>query len=95
MQSLADIPSWMVTAWGINLVSAQIILSISVLFAFVLPILLLRKNRSGFNVEIVAALLAEIVCVGLGWLHYWVLIVTLVVVAIASALLGSKTIFGG
>lgn len=94
MQSLQDIPSWLATAWGIDLISTQIIMSAVVLFMLVTPVMLVRKNRSGFNVELLVGFFAEVLCVGLGWLHYWVLIVTIVIVAIAVAILGSEKIFG-
>ena len=94
MQSLESVPQWLASAWNIDLVSAQLILSFAVFTAFVFPILYLRKERSAFNVEIIAGVFSLALCVGLGWLHYWVLIVAIVFVALAAALLGTNVIFG-
>lgn len=94
MQSLEDIPTWIASAWGIDLVSAQIIISAGVFFAFVVPILVLRKDRGSFNLEIVGGFFALMLCVGLGWLPFWILMVVIVIVAVAVAILGSDRVLG-
>jgi len=95
MQSFADFPSWMATAWGISEITAQVILSGAVFLAVVLPIVFMRGDRSSFNVEIIGGFFALVICVGLGWLHYWILITVIVIVGIAAAVLGVGKIFGG
>lgn len=94
MQGIEDIPTWLSTAWGIDVAAAQIIMTVSVIFALILPVIILRKERSSFNVEIIMALLGMILCVGLGWLNYWVLIVTIVIIALFAAVKLGGT-FGG
>lgn len=96
MQSLEDIPTLFSTAWGIDLVSAQLIISTFVILALVLPILVLRAGSKApsFNIEIILGFIGMSLCVGLGWLPIWILIVSIVLVAIASALLGTEVVFG-
>ena len=96
MQSLEDIPSLFSTAWGIDLISAQLIISTFVILALVLPILVLRAGNKApsLNIEIVLGFIGMALCVGLGWLPIWILIFSVVVVAIASAFLGTEVVFG-
>lgn len=94
MQSLGDIPSWMATAWGIDLVTSQVILSTFLFLGAIVPILVLRKDRTAFNVEIIMGFLMLAVCVGLEWLPIWIFIVAILLVSVASAIFGTKVIFG-
>lgn len=97
MQSLEDIPTLFAAAWGIDVISAQIIMSVFIIFAAVAPILVLRfmgKKDSGFNIELVTGFMAMLLCVGLGWLHVWVLIAAILVIAIAAAVFGTDVIIG-
>lgn len=94
MQSLADIPSWMASAWGINETAAQLILSVTVILAFILPVLYMRHDRGGAVIELVMLFIAECLCVGLGWLSIWILVATIGVMAMSIAFFGSKVITG-
>jgi len=97
MQSLEDIPTLFGTAWGIDLISAQLIISIFVIMAAVLPIMIIRIQRgslNSLNVEILFAFMAMALCVGLGWLHFWIIIVSIVLVAAAAAIFGTEFILG-
>ena len=95
MQSIEDIPSWLSTAWGIDLVSAQVILSLFVIAACVIPFIILRKDRSNFTIETVFMFIGMALCVALGWLPLWLMIVSIIIVAIAGAILGGGALSGG
>ena len=94
MQSIEEIPALLVDVWGIDLVVAQIILSTAIFFAVVLPIIIIRKDRSSFNIEVIGAFFALAICVGLGWLHVWVMIMAVVMTAIGAAAFGRDKILG-
>lgn len=93
--SLEDIPSAFADAVGINETSAGIILSITVIFALLLPTLYLGRNSKGLPmISILVFFLAEAVVVGLGWLNAWVMVATVVLMAMGIALLGTKLVTG-
>ena len=92
---LDDVPSWLASAWDISEASAQIILSIVVIFAVLLPVLLLARGRNGITIHLLTFFLAESFLVGIGWLPFWMLILTLCIVALAVASVGAKAITGG
>lgn len=95
MQSLEDIPGWFADIWSISLESAQVILSLAVILAILLPTMYLARGTRAVTIEIVMFFLAEALLVGIGWLPFWVMIATVAVMAIAIALLGTKVITGG
>jgi hypothetical protein len=95
MQSLEDIPTWFADATGLNLATAQILLSIILILAVLLPVMYLNRGRRGIVIEIFMFFLVEGALVGMGWLPFWILIVTLTLAAMAVALLGTKVIIGG
>ena len=94
MQSLEDIPSWLSTAWGIDLISAQVILSMFVIAACVIPFIILRKERSNFTIEVVFMFIGMALCVALGWLPLWIMVMSIIIVAIVGAILGGGLIAG-
>jgi hypothetical protein len=94
MQSLEDIPTWLSTAWSIDLVSAQIILSTAVIMALILPVLILGKDhKASLPIGVLVAFIGTALCVGLGWLPFWIMIVSVAVIALAVAV-GAGKFFG-
>ena len=93
--SIEDIPALFADTWGITLESAQVLLSIVVILAILLPTMYLSKGTRALSIEIVMLFLAECLLVGIGWLDFWVLIATVAVMAIAIALLGARVVVGG
>lgn len=91
--SLEDIPSQLADYLGTNLGTAQVLLSIVVIFAVVLPVMLLAKDKHQMPI-LITVFLTEMLLVGLGWLPFWVLITTIAIVATGIALLGSKMVTG-
>ena len=94
MQSLEDIPAYFADFMGISLAAAQVILSIVVILAVLLPTMYLARGTRAITIEIVMLFLCECLLVGIGWLPFWILIATIAVMAIAIAMLGTKVVTG-
>jgi len=96
--SLEDIPTWFSDTMNITLEAGQMILSVAVILAVLLPLLYLNMRGSGQKTNlpiIIMFFLTESLLVGIGWLPFWILIATLTVCAMAVATLGTKTVTGG
>ena len=94
--SLEDIPQVFADAVGINLLSAQVILSIFVIFAGLLPTMLLAKGKdSPLLIYLMVFILLECLLVGLGWLNFWILILTVVVVTLGVVKMSADLVTGG
>jgi len=94
MPSIEDIPQYLADYWNISLESAQIVLSISVLFTLLLPVLYLTKGR-GLIIPAVIFFLAEALLVGIGWLSAWVMLVTILIMALLWAKENADMVTGG
>ena len=94
MQSLESIPTWFADFTDISLEAAQVILSVSVILAILLPIMYLSKGRGNLATTLMF-FLTESLLVGIGWLPFWVLIATVAVLAMAVASFGTKVVTGG
>ena len=94
MQSLEDIPAYFADFMGISLAAAQVILSIVVILAVLLPTMYLARGTRAITIEIVMLFLCECLLVGIGWLPFWILIATIAVMAIEIAMLGTKIVTG-
>lgn len=94
MQSLEDIPTYFADFMGISLAAAQVILSIVVILAVLLPTMYLARGTRAITIEIVMLFLCECLLVGIGWLPFWILIATVAVLAFAIASFGTKLVTG-
>lgn len=96
MQSLEDVPTYFSDYLDISLEVGQVVLSIVVLLAILLPTMYLSRGTAG-NVTVITVMLilTELVLVGLGWMPFWVLIATVAVMAIAIATIGTDAVIGG
>ena len=92
--SLEDIPQAFADTVGINLGVAQVILTVAVIFTLILPTMLLAKGKNTTTLILIMLFLGEVLCVGLGWLNFWVLIATVGMMAIAIAALGTGVVLG-
>ncbi len=92
--SLEDIPSVFADAVGINEGTAQMVLSVIIIFAILLPTMLLARGKNATMIYLIMLLLAECLLVGIGWMPFWVLIATVCMMALAVALLGAKVVTG-
>ena len=91
--SLEDIPADFATYFGINELSAQVILSIMVIFTVLLPTMILTKGKAP-TIYLMVFLLAECLLVGIGWLNFWILIITVVVLVIGMARFSAGIVTG-
>jgi len=92
--SLTDIPAYFSDFTGINEGTAQVILSIIVIFAILLPTMMLARGKNATTIYLIMTLLAECLLVGLGWMPFWILIATICMMALAVAILGGKVLVG-
>jgi len=88
--SLEDIPSYFADATGINEGTAQVILSAIVIVAFLFPYLVLARKKPSSTISLILTLFAECLLVGLGWLPFWLLIMSTLMGAFAVAFLGGS-----
>ena len=95
MQSLESIPTWFSDFTNISLEAAQMILSVSVILAILLPTMYLARGTRAIMIEIVMLFLSMSLLVAIGWLPFWILIATVAVLALAIASLGTKVVTGG
>ncbi len=93
--SLEDVPDWLADTLGLNLTTAQVLLSVIVILAVLLPTMYLARGTRAITIEIVMLFLTECLLVGIGWLPFWILIATVAVMSIAVALLGTRVVVGG
>ena len=94
MQGLESVPTWFSDAMGITLASAQVILSVAVIFMVLLPVMYLSKGKSNIML-IFMFFLTESFLVGIGWLPFWLLVATVTLMALAVASLGRNVVTGG
>ena len=92
--SLEDIPSTFADYFGINEATAQVLLSLVVVFTLLLPTMYLARGKNAVTIWLIVALLAECLLVGLGWIPFWILIASICMMAMGVAFLGG-TITGG
>lgn len=94
MPSLEDVPSFVATFWDIPLVSAQTILSAIVLLAVLLPVFIVTRGR-GPMIPAVMYIIVAVILTSISWMDSWVMILTVVVVALFIAMMGRKLIMEG
>ena len=92
--SLEDIPQAFADYFEINLTSAQVILSIFMICAVLLPVMYLSRDKNATTVYLFMFLLIEGALVGLGWLPFWFLIATVVLMALGLAKMGGDLVTG-
>ena len=93
--SLEDIPSAFADAVGINEGTAQVIISIVVIFTLLLPAMLLARGKNATMIYLIMLLMAECLLVGLGWMPFWILIATVCMMAMGVAVVGTDGVLGG
>ncbi|MEM5867569.1 MAG: hypothetical protein QXG39_06585 [Candidatus Aenigmatarchaeota archaeon] len=79
--NLLDLPAKLADALGIPLFAGQILACLIFLFIFLLPVAVFSKR----NPTLIALLVGvPLLCffVAVGWLHYWVLLVVILLVAV-------------
>ena len=94
MQSLEDIPAYFADFMGINLTTAQLILSIVVICTLLLPTMYLARGKNAPTIWLIMAFLGECIVLGLGWLPFWIMIMTITITALSIAIFGADAITG-
>jgi len=79
----------------ISLEAAQMILSVTIILAVLLPTMYLTRGTKSTTIILIMFFLVESLLVGIGWLPFWILIATVAVLALAIASLGTKGVTGG
>lgn len=81
--NLADVPQYLADNLGVGLIGGQMIASLIFLCLVLFPTMLLTNKRSN---QYISVLIVGIGClgtlVGIGWLHYWFLLIIVVIVAL-------------
>jgi len=92
--SLEDVPADFATFLGINETTAQLLLSLVVIFTLLLPTMYLARGKNAVTIWLIVTFLGECIVLGLGWLPFWILIMTIAIAVLAIALVSSKAIGG-
>lgn len=92
---ITDIPSYFSGITGMNETTAQLILSVFVIFLLLLPYVIITKGEPNSVVSLMLVFIALSICLGLGWAPFWILIMMLVILAAGVAFIGTKGVTGG
>ena len=78
-----------------NETTAQLILSIFIIFLILLPYVILTKGEPNPLVSIMLVFIGLSIALGLGWAPFWIMIMMIVVFVAGVAYLGTKGVTGG
>lgn len=92
--SMTDVPSYFATATGLNVTTAQLFLSLMIIIGPLFAYLILSHPKSSNGVSLILVFIAECLTVGLGWLPFWILIMTIFIVMLSVAMFGTDAIVG-
>jgi hypothetical protein len=92
--SLEDIPAQFADYLGINETTAQLLLSLVIIFTLLLPTMYLAKGKNAVTIWLIITFLGECVVLGLGWMPLWIMIMTIVVTIFGMAMSVSGAIAG-
>lgn len=87
---LESIPAELGTYLDISTGAAQLILSLCVILAIMIPTMILSRGSKSLIVESVMFFISEALLVAIGWLDSWVLIVTVMIIVLLWANLAGK-----
>jgi hypothetical protein len=76
--NLLDIPQHLANALGIPLYAGKLLASLCVTFIFMLPVMIFSRNLFAL---LFTGLLALGLCIGIGWLEVWYLLIIILIVA--------------
>jgi len=93
--TFTDIPSYFAGITGMNETTAQLILSIFIIFLILLPYVILTKGEPNPLVSIMLVFIGLSIALGLGWAPFWIMIMMIVVFVAGVAYLGTKGVTGG
>lgn len=92
--SMTEIPSAVATYFGIDVISAQLILSIIIILLLLVPAMILSNGKNAPVVWLLMIFFGYIIALSLGWAPFWVLVMIIALVAMGIAFLGTKAVTG-
>lgn len=93
--SLEDIPSNLADYLGINETTAKLLLSLVVIMTLLLPAMVLAKGKNAVTIWLIVTFLGECIVLGLGWLPFWIMIMTIAITVLGIAFVSSGAMSGG
>ena len=93
--SITDIPAYFSEITGMNETTAQLLLSIFIVFLLLLPYIILTRGNPNPIVSIMLVFIGLSIALGLGWAPFWIMIMMIVVLVAGVAMLGTKGVTGG
>ena len=92
---VTNIPSYFADLTGMNETTAQLILSVFIIFLLLLPYVILTKGQPNPLVSLMLVFIGLSIALGLGWAPFWVMIMMIVILAAGVAWLGTRGVTGG
>jgi hypothetical protein len=92
---MTDIPSYFADITGMNETTAQLLLSIFIIFLLLLPYVILTRGNPNPIISLMLVFIGLSIALGLGWAPFWIMIMTIVVLVAGVAMLGTKGVTGG
>lgn len=83
--NITEIPNAVGEQLGTGAFAGGVVVSAVVILALVLPTALIARGKHGFVPELIMGFLGLTVCVAIGWLSYWVLLVIALLIAVMFA----------
>jgi len=93
--SITDIPAYFSEITGMNETTAQLLLSIFIVFLLLFPYIILTKGQPNPIVSLMLVFIGLSIALGLGWAPFWIMIMMIVVLVAGVAMLGTKGVTGG
>jgi len=93
--SITDIPAYFSEITGMNETTAQLILSIFIVFLLLLPYIILTRGNPNPIVSLMLVFIGLSIALGLGWAPFWIMIMMLVILVAGVAFVGTKGATGG
>jgi len=93
--SITDIPAYFSEIMGMNETTAQLILSIFIVFLLLLPYIILTRGNPNPIVSLMLVFIGLSIALGLGWAPFWIMIMMLVILVAGVAFVGTKGATGG
>ena len=93
--TITDIPSYFAGITGMNETTAQLILSVFVIFILLLPYVIVTKGEPNPLVSLMLVFIGLSIALGLGWAPFWIMLMMIVILVAGVAYLGAKGVTGG
>ena len=92
---ITDIPAYFSGITGMNETTAQLILSVFIIFLILLPYVILTKGEPNPLISLMLVFIGLSIALGLGWAPFWIMVMMIVVLVAGVAYLGTKGVTGG